>query len=194
MKTKKGANKPAYSEELATPIYEPVPDVDGDLSAIEAEAERRVFEQRVLKMEKLFDWYSIDPDDPDPGMVLAVKLALAHVPGMRVLQEPQKRRGRKRTWKDGLDRELLRDVDALRQTEKLNYEGAIEKLRKDKKKRWGSYTQANLIARHRDARTVEQHRQYLAEQLKTSPISQAMGAVFRVGPFSKTAKNSSDEN
>ena len=71
---------------------------------------------------------------------------------------------------------------------------AIEKLRHDKKKRWGSYTQANLVTRHREARKEEQRRRYLAEQFKASPISQAMGAVFGMGPASETDGNSSDQN
>jgi hypothetical protein len=125
MKTRKRANKSPYTGELATPIYEPVPFVGG-LGGGKAEAERRTREQQILKMEKLFDWYSIGPDEPDAGMSLAVKLALAHVPGMQVLQEPPKRRGRKRSWKDGLGIELVRDVEALRQTEKMTDEGHRE--------------------------------------------------------------------
>jgi hypothetical protein len=143
-------------------------------------------------MEKLFDWYSIDPNEPDAGMCLAVKLALAHVPGMQVLHNPQRRRGRKRSWKDGLGIELVRDVDALRQTKKMNYEKAIEELRK--KKRWSSYSHANLITRHRESRKLEQHRRHLAERFKASTISQAMGAVFGVGLSSKTDENSNDQN
>ena len=80
-----------YTGELATPIYEPVAGVEGGLGGGKAEAERRAFDQRILKMEKLFDRYSIDPDEPDAGMCLAVKLALAHVPGMQVCHELRKR-------------------------------------------------------------------------------------------------------
>ena len=58
-------------------------------------------------------------------------------------------------------------------------------------KPWRTYTLANLITRHREARKVEQHRRRFAEQLKASPISQAMGAVFGVG---LTDENSSDQN
>ena len=142
-------------------------------------------------MEKLFDWYWIDPDEPDAGMCLAVKFALAHVPGMQVRHELRKRRGRKPSWKDGLGIELVRDVDALRQTKKMNYEQAIKELRKNKEKPWQTYTLPNLITRHREARKVEQHRRRFAEQLKASPLSQAMGAVFGVG---LTDENSSDQN
>jgi hypothetical protein len=183
-----------YTGELATPIYEPVLGGVGGLGGSKAEAERRIAEQLILKMEKLFDWYSIDPDEPDAGMCLAVRLASSHVPGMQVRYEPRKKRGRRRSWKAGLGIELVRDVDALRQIKKLTYEQAIEELRKNKKKPWRTYSLPNLIARDREARKVEQNRRRLAELLKASPISQAMGTVFGMGLTSKTAENSSDEN
>jgi hypothetical protein len=177
-----------YTGELATPIYEPVAGGEGGLGGGKAEAERRASDQRILKMEKLFDRYSIDPDEPDAGMCLAVKLALAHVPGMQVCHELRKR-GRKRSWKDGLGIELVRDVDALRQAKKMTFKRAIEELKKNK--RWRTYGLANLTTRHREARKLEQRRRRLAEQLKASPVSQAMGAVFGVG---LTDENSSDQN
>src|SRR5258705_12390125 len=47
-----------YTGELATPIYERVAGaVVGGLGGSKADAERRAFDQRVLKMEKLFEWY-----------------------------------------------------------------------------------------------------------------------------------------
>src|SRR5262245_28863651 len=190
MNAKKRANKSTYTGELATPIYEPVSLVGG-LGGSKDEAEGRAQEQRLVKMEKLFDWYSIDPDEPDAGMCLAVTLALAHVPGMQVLHEPQKRRGRKRSWEDGLGSELVRDVDALRQNETMNDKQAIETLRNDKKSRWSSYSQANLIARHREARQVERDPRRFAER---SSFSQAMGTVFGMGISPRTAENSKDQN
>src|SRR5262249_6066703 len=97
----------------------------------------------------------------------------------------------KRSWKDGLGSELVRDVDALRTTEKMNDKQAIETLRNDKNKRWGSYSQSNLITRHREARKVEQDPRHFAER---SSISQAMGTVFGVGVSPRTAENSNDQN
>ena len=180
-RTAKSTFPARYTGELATPIYEPV-------GGSKPEAERRAFEQRLLKMDQLFDWYSIDPGEPDAWIYLAVRLASEHVPGMRV---HHKRRGRKRTWKDGLGPELVRDVDALRQTKKMTYEQAIEELRKNKKKPWLTYSLPNLITRHREARRVEQNRQRLSKQLKASPISQAMGTVLGMG---LTDENSGDQN
>jgi hypothetical protein len=170
-----------YTGELATPIYEPA-------GGSKPEAERRVFEHRLVKMDQLFDWYSIDPGEPDAWIYLAVRLASEHVPGMRV---HHKRRGRKRTWKDGLGLELVRDVNALLQNKKMTFEQAIKELQKNKKKPWHTYTFSNLVTRHREARKVEHRRQRIAEQLEASPISQAMGAVFGMG---LTDENSSDKN
>ena len=104
-----------------------------------------------LKFNKLFDWYRIDPNGPDAGMHLALKLAMAHVPGMQFRVEHRKR-GRKPTWKDGLGSELVRDVAALQQAKKLNHKQAIAALHKEK--RWRAYSIANLITRHREARVV----------------------------------------
>jgi hypothetical protein len=140
-------------------------------------------------MNKLFDWYAIDPAGPDPGMRLALMLAIAHVPGMQVRSE-LRRRGRKRIWKDGFGSELVRDVAELRQTKKMNYEQAVAELQKNKKKPWQDYTLPNLITRHREARKVEQNRRRLAEQLKALPLWK-LGAMFGTGP---TDENSSDQN
>ena len=110
---------------------------------------------------------------------------MAHVPGMQVRHE-LRRRGRKRTWKDGLGSELVRDVAAL-QTEKMNYNQAIAELKKDKEKPWRAYTLPNLIARHREARKVEQQCRRLAV---ASPLWK-LGAMFGMG---RTDENSSDQN
>jgi hypothetical protein len=179
-----------YTGELATPIYEPLPGGVGGLGGSKAEAERRVVEQRILKMEKLFELYSIDPDEPDAAMCLAARLALAHVPGMQIRHELRKR-GRKPTWKDGLGIELVRDVAALQQTKTMHYDQAIKELRKNKKKSWQKYSLPNLITRHREARKVEENRRRFAEQFKASPFSQAMGTVFGLG---LTDENSIDQN
>jgi hypothetical protein len=107
---------------------------------------------------------------------------------MQVRHELRKR-GRKRSWKDGLAMQLVRDVAELRRTKRLNYEEAIKELHK--RKRWSAYTVPNLITRHREARKVEERRLRLAEQLKASPVSQAMGAVFGVH---LTDENSEEQN
>lgn len=191
MSRKNRANKSnftdRYTGDLATPIYEPVAAVVGGPGESEAEAMRQIAEQLGLKLNKLFDWYAIDPARPDAWMCLALKLALAHAPGMQVRHELRKR-GRKRTWKDGLGSELVRDVAALQQEKKINYAQAIAELRKEKP--WRTYTHPNLITRHREARKVEQHRQRLTEQILASPLWK-LGAMFGMD---RTDENSSVQN
>ena len=69
-------------------------------------------------------------------MFLALKLAMAHVPGMQIRCEPRKR-GKKPSWKNGLGIELVRDVAALRKSKKVTYQQAIAELRMNKEKPWG---------------------------------------------------------
>lgn len=175
MSRKRWTNKPnladGYTGDLAIPI-EPAA-VFGSPDGNEAEVKRRLVGQLALKSNTLFEWYGIDPNGPDAWMNLALKLAVAHVPGMQFRHEPRKR-GRKRTWKDGLGIELVRDVAALRQIRKLNYRQAIEELHRHKP--WRAYTIANLITRHREAR-------------KVSPLWK-LGAKFGWG---RADENSSDQ-
>lgn len=170
-----------YTGDLATPIYEPAGHGHSD-----AEVMQRIAEQLGLKLNKLFEWYAIDPNKPDAGLDLALKLAMAHVPGMQVVFELSKR-GRKRTWKDGLASELVRDVATLQQTKKMSSKKAIEELREDKEKQWGTYTNVNLITRHREAR---KHHRRLTEQLLGSPLWKLAAKFGRT----RTDENSSDQN
>jgi hypothetical protein len=168
----------SYTGDLATPIE---PDVVGYLGQSEAEFTRRLTRQLGRKFNKLFHWYEIDPNGPDAGIHLALKLAMAHVPGMQFSRKPRKR-GRKRTWKDGLGSELVRDVAALQQAKNLNHKQAIAELHKEK--RWKAYSISNLITRHREARN---DRRRLTEFL---PLSK-LGELFEMA---KTDENSSDQN
>ena len=173
----------SYTGDLATPIEPAAVWRSPDES--EAEVKRRLVEQLALKSNKLFEWYGIDPNRPDAWMNLALKLAVAHVPGMQFRHEPRKR-GRKRTWKDGLGMELACDVDALQQNRKLNHKQAIEELLK-KNEKWRAYTRPNLITRHREAR--KNHRR-LTEQLLASPLWK-LGAKYGWG---RADENSGDRN
>jgi hypothetical protein len=192
MSRKNRANKSnltdRYTGDLATPIYMPV--VVGGPNESEAEFKQRLLEQRALKLNKLFDWHAIDPDGPDAGMHLALELAMAHVPGMQVHHEPRKRRGRKRTWKDGLGSKLRREVAALQRSKNVNYKQAIAELRENKEKPWRTYTLSNLITRHREARKVEQDGGRLFKYLMALPLSN-LGAMFGMG---RTDETSSGQN
>src|SRR4029453_11907858 len=94
-----------YTGELADPIYEP----SGESLA------ERVIEKWNSKIGFLFDWYEIDSDAPNAWRLLALNLAVDHVPGMKFINEEAKRkRGRKKSWKAGLGAQLVREVEALK--------------------------------------------------------------------------------
>jgi hypothetical protein len=165
-----------YTGELAEPIYEPIWGLLAELSR--PEAERRALERQALKLQALFAWYQLDSTAPNAWKKLALFLAQVHVPGMEVIHEVKRRRGRKRSWKAGLGIELIRDVEAVQAKQRGTMQDAIRALLKDKKKGWHSYTEASLLTRHREARKAEQKRRTMAKALMASPGSKLMGGIF----------------
>src|SRR4051812_47531190 len=93
------ASRGKYTGQLGEPIYEPIGGLLADI--MRPAAEKRALEQRALKIQSLFAWHEIDSTVPNAWMSLAIALALAHVPGMQVVHEFKRRRGRKRSWKFG---------------------------------------------------------------------------------------------
>jgi hypothetical protein len=169
-----------YTGQLAEPIYEPIGGLLAEFTR--NAAERRAQEQQVLKLRALFAWYGIDSTTPDAFTGLAIALALAHVPGMKVIHDFKRRRGRKRSWKAGLGVELVRDVEALQAQRVMTTKEAIQALRKNKTKGWHDFTEQNLTTRHREARTAERKRRIMAQQLMVSPPSPMMGGIFGLSP------------
>ena len=116
-------------------IYEPVAGGVGGLGGSKAEAERRASAQQVLKIEKLFE---LVRDRSGRALCLGApgsKVSIGARAGgeCRFVTHSESGRGRKPSWRRRFgDSNLFRDVDALRQTENMNYEQAIKKLRKDK--------------------------------------------------------------
>jgi hypothetical protein len=147
-----------YTGELAEPIYEPSRELLAE----------RVLEKWSSKIGFLFDWYEIDSDASDAWRLLALNLAVAHVPGMRFINEAKRKRGRKKSWKAGLGAQLVREVEALKTQQFGTYLEAIEALRRDKAKHWHSFTKENLITRHREARKAERARKNLIKLLMGS--------------------------
>ena len=131
-------------------------------------------------MEKLFVWYRSIRMSLMPGCVWPQSLHWRTCRECKFVTNSESCAD-----ESGLERrlgiELVRDVDALQQTKRMNYEQAIGELRRNEEKPWRNYSLSNLITRHREARKVERSRRRFAEQFKASPISQAMGTVFGVG-------------
>jgi hypothetical protein len=140
-----------YEGPLAKPILLPWLDV-----CLGEQSEEFVFEKRTLKLQLLFKLYGIEERSSNAWMDLAWVLACNHVPGMQVGQLVVRgKRGRKPSWKSGLGRELLREVDALRSTENMELDEALEELRADKTKGWKKFTLNNLRPRYREAARAE---------------------------------------
>jgi hypothetical protein len=202
----KGRSRSKYTGKLREPIYEPVSvgGILGDVGGRMQEQARERAAQRVkAKFFELMEWYDIDPESEDRWFLLAVELAIQHVPGMCIIYETQPRRGRKSSWKTGLAIELLRSIEALQQQrEGLSITEAIAKLRQDKAGKWSRYTRENLEARHREARRDERRRRDIVQVLmrptptanalmrSNVPMGGLLGGLFGIGK----AATETDEN
>jgi hypothetical protein len=102
----------------------------------------------VRKIPLLFKHHKIDPSDAQSWQKLAVRLALAHVPGLQVSM----RGGRKRTWKAGQGDELVRAVEDVQSQTGMGTEDALVKLIENKLGMWKGFTVQNLGPRYREAK------------------------------------------
>lgn len=101
------------------------------------------------KLKSLTSQYGIDPEDSNAGWELAIALAHAHVPGLRI---PRPRGVRRRpTWLAGLGEWLRSEVQAIEKRDKCTITKAIAQLRADKSKPWRQHKPLTLAARYRDA-------------------------------------------
>jgi len=107
----------------------------------------QVMAQTVRKIPLLFKHHS----DAQSWQKLAVRLALAHVPGLQVSM----RGGRKRTWKAGQGDELVRAVADMQSRTGMGTQDALVKLREDKLGMWKDLTIQNLGPRYREARRFQ---------------------------------------
>lgn len=140
-----------YTGELAQPIFESNA-LGIDPNGRKREARLLASVRQAKKLGRLMNWYGIDPDSEESWYSLAFALAVAHVPGLRVIHAFKPIRGRKRSWKAGLGTALQRDVEKLQTQQRISMSAAIRLLRKDRTKQWHQYTEQNLVTRHREAR------------------------------------------
>jgi hypothetical protein len=112
----------------------------------------QVMARTVRKIPLLFNHHKIDPSDAQSWQKLAVRLALAHVPGLQVSMRGG---GRKRTWKAGQGDELVRAVQDVQSRTGKRTQDAIRKLRKDKPGTWGRYAFEGVGARYREAKRFQ---------------------------------------
>jgi hypothetical protein len=108
----------------------------------------QVMARTVRKIPLLFKHHNIDPSDRQSWQKLAVRLTLAHVPGLQVSM----RGGRKRTWKAGQGNELVRAFEDMQSRTGMRTKDVLDKLREDKLGVWKDFSVENLGARYREAK------------------------------------------
>ena len=109
----------------------------------------QVMARTVRKIPLLFKHHKIDPSDAQSWQKLAVRLALAHVPGLQVSMRGG---GRKRTWKARQGNELVRAVQDMQTRTGMGPKGVLAKLKEDKLGKWEGFTVENLGARYWEAK------------------------------------------
>src|SRR5262249_40536605 len=136
------------------------------------ETVEQVMGRAVQKIPLLFKHHNIDPSDAQSWQKLAVRLALAHVPGLQVSMRGG---GRKGTWKARQGKqgnELVRAAEDMKSQTGMRMKDVFAKLREDEM--WKDFTVENLGSRYREAKRFE-------PQPKTwTPSSRAL-VVRRIG-------------
>src|SRR5262245_40780904 len=112
----------------------------------------QVMARTVRKIPLLFKHHKIDPNDAQSWQKLAVRLALAHVPG---LQGSMRGGGRKRTWKAGQGDELVRAVENMQSRTGMDTKDVLVKLREDKLGMWKGLSIESLGPRYREAKRFQ---------------------------------------
>ena len=159
--------KHPYEGALASPIVEPLfySGLDGDPGPIlpphkgplsNYQAQQRVLAKRSEKLDLLFEYYKIDKRSADRWLKLSILLAMAHVPGMKVIE--RSRAAKKSFWNEGGYRSLVEDIDGILSNEDLTIPQAIERLKKEKPNPWDNrhslesrLTEARVFVAEEDA-------------------------------------------
>jgi hypothetical protein len=128
------------------------------------EEENRVRTAFVFKLRLLARHFRVNWDRPNMLGRLALKLAMAHVPGIQIVDAPKKRRGRPKRFIDIRDpSQLLREVDAIRTERKIGISDAIRVWKRQNK---SSNTQPTL------------RRQYYLERDREKEFAAAFDALI----------------
>lgn len=177
MARRKGLPKPVarnYEGALGEPIYLSSPQTLANLGKTEDQRLDELVDYlratQNAKIGLLFRHYQIDRDNEHAWFHLAMRLATDHVPGMKFVVGKKPRRGRKKSWQDGLGFELVREVAAIRKAStSLTTKAAIEKLRGAPQGKWGRYTPENLVTRHREAKRRHERIKPIVDALMRQP-------------------------
>jgi hypothetical protein len=144
---------PNYEGTLAEPIYEPVL-LLGLLRDERLAKQQRARLRLISKFPDLFKWYGINPNSSQRWLRLALRLAVAHVPGMQIRDRPKGKTGPKSKW-TWLGPVLIQAVNiefaAAEQTgRRMTVREAIKRIKEDPDQKWSSAPQS-LETRYRDA-------------------------------------------
>ena len=185
MARKQPAPKPKYTGALAQPIYlEDHYKFTGGLGqAIREPDVAAIIKERAQRVQLLFGHYKIDLSDEQRYGKLAMRLALAHVPGLQFANRPK--RGRKPTWKTGLGDKFVDAVEDERSRTGKSTKDAIAALQKEPGGMWGRYSVESLGARYREAR----RRQKALASLREAWLNEINLAFGLAAPSAKSRRN-----
>jgi hypothetical protein len=133
---------PRFSGALHKPIIQSsTGDMDGVMASI--------ISQRVEKLILLLKHYNIGNTD-HPWLLLSLRRACAFVPGLQILRETPRSRGRTRRWTDKTREDLIAAVESVRSEEKgRTDERAVEILKQRDPSRWALVPRAQQAGRRR---------------------------------------------
>jgi hypothetical protein len=173
--------RPNYTGALAQPIYwEDYYKVRGLGQAIQEPDIAAINKRAVEKLWLLFEHYKIDPSDEQSWQELAMSLALAHVPGLRLANRPKP--GRKPTWKAEPVDEWVRAIDDVKSRTGKSTKEAIAELLEEPK--WRTFTsQRNISLQSLEARYWEvRRRQKALASLREAWLNELKVALSLAAP------------
>jgi hypothetical protein len=161
---------PRFSGALHTPIIQSLsnqPVIDG-VAHID-EAINSILSQRIDKLILLLKHHKLEAMN-DPWLLLSLRLACAFVPGLQVLREVPRGRGRPKgpkKWTREARDELIAAVDAVRaERKKRSIANSVHILKRRDPGRWRSLSGARYYEAVRDRTLHDQ-----AVRALTTPIS-----------------------
>jgi hypothetical protein len=110
---------------------------EAEIAELEDLENTRISQLKWKRLNLLLDHYKIDTNLPKKWLALSLWLAHDHVPGMRVVSEPVRKKGRQRKTNEYA--ELLLTVDRIRAEENKKISEAIRAMVKRYPKPWGSF-------------------------------------------------------
>jgi hypothetical protein len=131
-------NKPIVSNLTAFLLMNSKPS-ENDLQKFwELESERIVHHQ-VEKLDLLLNHYGIKPDSEHRWVQLSICLAREIVPGMMVINQTKRSKGRPGKWNSGEGIKLIMHVEEIRKERNRGTRDAIRNMVKRYPDQWGLY-------------------------------------------------------